>query len=216
MLPTEEIITVNGKNYCPICGKQPAQDAKDYKTLTDYLWDVLGIREWVNVPLITTYIKRIKEKYGMTNSQILFTLYYMYEYADNPAPKIETESDIFMVVRYFAESREFWQKYKEMRMTKSEFIEYILTKPPVAIDVARSEIIKKQEEDDEKRDKRNHKEEISADDIVDDGLVNTDFIGDYNFRREVQKQRGKDSMYLSELQRDIQEIMSEHPEEWEV
>nr|DAE13228.1 MAG TPA: LysW biosynthesis protein LysW [Siphoviridae sp. ctLqe90] len=21
MLPTEEIITVNGKNYCPICGK---------------------------------------------------------------------------------------------------------------------------------------------------------------------------------------------------
>ena len=216
MLPTEEIITVNGKNYCPICGKQPAQDAKDYKTLTDYLWDVLGIREWVNAPLITTYINRIKEKYGMTNSQILFTLYYMYEYADNPAPKIETESDIFMVVRYFAESREFWQKYKEMRMTKSEFIEYILTKPPVAIDVARSEIIKKQEEDDEKRDKRNHKEEISADDIVDDGLVNTDFIGDYNFRREVQKQRGKDSMYLSELQRDIQEIMSEHPEEWEV
>ena len=216
MLPTEEIITVNGKNYCPICGKQPAQDAKDYKTLTDYLWDVLGIREWVNAPLITTHIKRIKEKYGMTNSQILFTLYYMYEYADNPAPKIETESDIFMVVRYFAESREFWQKYKEMRMTKSEFIEYILTKPPVAIDVARSEIIKKQEEDDEKRDKRNHKEEISADDIVDDGLVNTDFIGDYNFRREVQKQRGKDSMYLSELQRDIQEIMSEHPEEWEV
>lgn len=216
MLPTEEIITVNGKNYCPICGKQPAQDAKDYKTLTDYLWDVLGIREWVNASLITTYIKRIKEKYGMTNSQILFTLYYMYEYADNPAPKIETESDIFMVVRYFAESREFWQKYKEMRMTKSEFIEYILTKPPVAIDVARSEIIKKQEEDDEKRDKRNHKEEISADDIVDDGLVNTDFIGDYNFRREVQKQRGKDSMYLSELQRDIQEIMSEHPEEWEV
>ena len=170
----------------------------------------------MNAPLITTYIKRIKEKYGMTNSQILFTLYYMYEYADNPAPKIETESDIFMVVRYFAESREFWQKYKERRMTKSEFIEYILTKPPVAIDVARSEIIKKQEEDDEKRDKRNHKEEISADDIVDDGLINTDFIGDYNFRREVQKQRGKDSMYLSELQRDIQEIMSEHPEEWEV
>ena len=110
MFPTEEIITVNGKNYCPICGKQPAQDAKDYKTLTDYLWDVLGIREWVNAPLITTYIKRIKEKYGMTNSQILFTLYYMYEYADNPAPKIETESDIFMVIRYFAESREFWQK----------------------------------------------------------------------------------------------------------
>ena len=216
MLPTEKIITVNGKNYCPICGKQPAQDAKDYKTLTDYLWDVLGIRAWVNAPLITTYIKRIKEKYGMTNSQILFTLYYMYEYADNPAPKIETESDIFMVVRYFAESREFWQKYKEMRMTKSEFIEYILTKPPVAIDVARSEIIKKQEEDNEKRDKRNHKEEISADDIIDDGLVNTDFIGDCNFRREVQKQRGKDGMYLSELQRDIQEIMSEHPEEWEV
>ena len=133
MLPTEEIITVNGKNYCPICGKQPAQDAKDYKTLTDYLWDVLCIRQ--------------SEK---------------------------------------------------------------------AIDVARSEIIKKQEEDDEKRDKRNHKEEISADDIIDDGLVNTDFIGDYNFRREVQKQRGKDGMYLSELQRDIQEIMSEHPEEWEV
>ena len=170
----------------------------------------------MNAPLITTYIKRIKEKYGMTNSQILFTLYYMYEYADNPAPKIETESDIFMVVRYFAESREFWQKYKEMRMTKSEFIEYILTKPPIAIDVARSEIIKKQEEDDEKRDKRNHKEEISADDIVDDGIVNTDFIGDYNFRKEFQKQKGKDTMYLSELQRDIQEIMSEHPEEWEV
>lgn len=215
MFPTEEIITVNGKNYCPICGKQPAQDAKDYRLLTDYLWDGLGMREWVNAPLIASHIKKIKEKYGLTNSQILYTLYYMYEYADNPAPKIETESDIFMVVRYFAESREFWQKYKETRMTKSEFIEYILTKPPVAIDVARSEIIKKQEEDDEKRDKRNHKEEISADDIVDDGLVNTDFIGDYNFRREVQKQRGKDNMYLSELQRDIQEIMSEHPEEWE-
>lgn len=215
MFPTEEIITVNGKNYCPICGKQPAQDAKDYRLLTDYLWDGLGMREWVNAPLVASHIKKIKEKYGLTNSQILYTLYYMYEYADNPAPKIETESDIFMVVRYFAESREFWQKYKETRMTKSEFIEYILTKPPVAIDVARSEIIKKQEEDDEKRDKRNHKEEISADDIVDDGLVNTDFIGDYNFRREVQKQRGKDNMYLSELQRDIQEIMSEHPEEWE-
>ena len=216
MFPTEEIITVNSKNYCSICGKQPAQDAKDYKTLTDYLWDVLGIRDWVNAPLITTYIKKIKEKYGLTNSQILYTLYYMYEYADNPAPKIETESDIFMVVRYFAESREFWQKYKEMRMTKSEFIEYILTKPPIAIDVARSEIIKKQEEDDEKRDKRNHKEEISADDIVDDGIVNTDFIGDCNFRKEFQKQKGKDTMYLSELQKDIQEIMSEHPEEWEV
>ena len=215
MFPTEEIITVNGKNYCPICGKQPAQDAKDYRLLTDYLWDGLGMREWVNAPLVASHIKKIKEKYGLTNSQILYTLYYMYEYADNPAPKIETESDIFMVVRYFAESREFWQKYKETRMTKSEFIEYILTKPPVAIDVARSEIIKKQEEDDEKRDKRNHKEEISANDIVDDGLVNTDFIGDYNFRREVQKQRGKDNMYLSELQRDIQEIMSEHPEEWE-
>lgn len=215
MFPTEEIITVNGKNYCPICGKQPAQDAKDYRLLTDYLWDGLGMREWVNAPLVASHIKKIKEKYGLTNSQILYTLYYMYEYADNPAPKIETESDIFMVVRYFAESREFWQKYKETRMTKSEFIEYILTKPPVAIDVARSEIIKKQEEDDEKRDKRNHKEEISADDIVDDGLVNTDFIGDYNFRREVQKQRGKDNMYLSELQRDIQEIVSEHPEEWE-
>lgn len=215
MFPTEEIITVNGKNYCPICGKQPAQDAKDYRLLTDYLWDGLGMREWVNAPLVASHIKKIKEKYGLTNSQILYTLYYMYEYADNPAPKIETESDIFMVVRYFAESREFWQKYKETRMTKSEFIEYILTKPPVAIDVARSEIIKKQEEDDEKRDKRNHKEEISADDIVDDGFVNTDFIGDYNFRREVQKQRGKDNMYLSELQRDIQEIMSEHPEEWE-
>lgn len=215
MFPTEEIITVNGKNYCPICGKQPAQDAKDYRLLTDYLWDGLGMREWVNAPLVASHIKKIKEKYGLTNSQILYTLYYMYEYADNPTPKIETESDIFMVVRYFAESREFWQKYKETRMTKSEFIEYILTKPPVAIDVARSEIIKKQEEDDEKRDKRNHKEEISADDIVDDGLVNTDFIGDYNFRREVQKQRGKDNMYLSELQRDIQEIMSEHPEEWE-
>ena len=94
-------------------------------------------------------------------------------------------------------------------------IEYILTKPPIAIDVTRSEIIKKQEEDDEKRDKRNHKEEISADDIVDDGIVNTDFIGDYNFRKEFQKQKGKDTMYLSELQRDIQEIMSEHPEEWE-
>lgn len=215
MFPTEEIITVNGKNYCPICGKQPAQDAKDYRLLTDYLWDGLGMREWVNAPLVASHIKKIKEKYGLTNSQILYTLYYMYEYADNPAPKIETESDIFMVVRYFAESREFWQKYKETRMTKSEFIEYILTKPPVAIDVARSEIIKKQEQDDEKRDKRNHKEEISADDIVDDGLVNTDFIGDYNFRREVQKQRGKDNMYLSELQRDIQEIVSEHPEEWE-
>lgn len=183
--------------------------------MTDYLWDGLGMREWVNAPLVASHIKKIKEKYGLTNSQILYTLYYMYEYADNPAPKIETELDIFMVVRYFTESREFWQKYKETRMTKSEFIEYILTKPPVAIDVARSEIIKKQEEDDEKRDKRNHKEEISADDIVDDGLVNTDFIGDYNFRREVQKQRGKDNMYLSELQRDIQEIMSEHPEEWE-
>ena len=215
MFPTEEIITVNGKNYCPICGKQPAQDAKDYRLLTDYLWDGLGMREWVNAPLVASHIKKIKEKYGLTNSQILYTLYYMYEYADNPAPKIETESDIFMVVRYFAESREFWQKYKETRMTKSEFIEYILTKPPVAIDVARSEIIKKQEEDDEKRDKRNHKEEISADDIVDDGLVNTDFIGDYNFRKEFQKQKGKDTMYLSELQRDIQEIMSEHPEEWE-
>lgn len=216
MFPFEEIITVNGKNYCPVCGKQPAHDAKDYRLLTDYLWDNLGMREWVNASLVTTYIKKIKEKYGLTNSQILYTLYYMYEYADNPAPPIKTESDIFMVVRYFAESRDFWQKYKEMKMTKTELIEYVLTKQPVAIDVARSEIIKKQEEEEERRNKRNHKEEISAEDIIDDGIVNTDFIGDYNFRKDLQKQKEKDNMFLSELQRDIQEIMSEHPEEWEV
>ena len=81
---------------------------------------------------------------------------------------------------------------------------------------ARSEIIKKQEEEEERRNKRNHKEEISAEDIIDDGIVNTDFIGDYNFRKDLQKQKEKDNMFLSELQRDVQEIMAEHPEEWEV
>ena len=216
MFPSEEIITVNGKNYCTICGKQPAQDAKDYRKLIDYLWDVIGMREWVNGALIASYIKKLKEKYGLTNSQILYTLYYMYDYSDNPAPPIETESDIFMVVRYFPEARIFWQKYKEMKMTTTEYIEYVLTKPPVAIEVARSEIIKKQIEEEEKRNKRNNKQEISADDIVDDGIINTDFIGDYNFRKEIQKHKEKDSMYLSDLQKDIQDIMSEHPEEWEV
>lgn len=216
MFPVEEIITINRKNYCTVCGKQPAQDAKDYRKLTDYLWDVVGMRDWVNGSLIASYIKRLKDKYGLTNSQILYTLYYMYEYADVPAPPIEKESDIFLVIRYFPEARLFWQKYKETKMTKTEYIEYILTQPPVAVDVARSEIIKKQEEDEEKRNKRNHKEEISADDIVDDGIINTDFVCAFDYRKNLQKAREKDTMYLSYLQRDIQEIMYEHPEEWEV
>lgn len=152
----------------------------------------------------------------MTNSQILYTLYYMYEFADPCAPPFEKESDIFKVVRYFSESRDFWHKYKEMRLTQTELIEKVLTSSPIIIDVTRSEIIKKQEEQEEKRNKRNHKEEISADDIVDDEIINTDFLDDYNFRQRLQKQKEKDSMYLSDLERDIQEIMSEHPEEWEV
>lgn len=216
MFPSEEIITINQRNYCSVCGKVPKQDAENYKLLTDYLWFNLEIGDWVNKPLLFRYIKLIKEKYGMTNSQILYTLYYMYEFADPCAPPFEKESDIFKVVRYFSESRDFWHKYKEMRLTQTELIEKVLTSSPIIIDVTRSEIIKKQEEQEEKRNKRNHKEEISADDIVDDEIINTDFLDDYNFRQRLQKQKEKDSMYLSDLERDIQEIMSEHPEEWEV
>lgn len=125
--------------------------------------------------LLNTYIKKLKENYGLSNSQIYFTLMYMYEYEDPPADPMEKETDVFLVIRYFQKAKQFWQEYKAIKVPGPDTLERILTAPPIEIVVNRSEIIRKEEEDSKKRAKRNHREEIDGDDIIDDGIINSDF-----------------------------------------
>lgn len=174
-VPKDEKITVSGKNYCKVCGTPVLKDAEDFKKVNEYLYVNLGIKEWANMVLINAYLKKLKENYGLSNSQIYFTLMYMYEFEDPPADPIEKETDVFSVIRHFQEAKKFWREYKAIKVPGPDELEKILTAPPVPVVINRSEIIRKEEEDAKKRAKRNHREEIDGDDIIDDGIINTDF-----------------------------------------
>ena len=174
-VPKEEKITVGSKNYCQVCGKPVLKDAQHFKKVNDYIYENLNAKEWANMVLLNTYIKKLKENYGLSNSQIYFTLMYMYEYEDPPADPMEKETDVFLVIRYFQKAKQFWQEYKAIKVPGPDTLERILTAPPIEIVINRSEIIRKEEEDAKKRAKRNHKEEIDGDDIIDDGIINSDF-----------------------------------------
>jgi len=174
-VPKEEKITVNSKNYCQVCGKPVLKDAQDFKKVNDYIYFTLGAEEWANMVLLNTYLKKLKDNYGLSNSQIYFTLMYMYEYEDPPADPMEKETDVFSVIRYFQKAKQFWQEYKAIKVPGPDALERILIAPPIEIVVNRSEIIRKEEEDAKKRAKRNHREEINGDDIIDDGIINSDF-----------------------------------------
>ena len=82
---------------------------------------------------------------------------------------------MFLVIRYFQRAKQFWQEYKAIKVPGPDTLERILTAPPIEIVINRSEIIRKEEEDAKKRAKRNHREEIDGDDIIDDGIINSDF-----------------------------------------
>ena len=146
-------------------------------TLSEFycIYENLNAKEWANMVLLNTYIKKLKENYGLSNSQIYFTLMYMYEYEDPPADPMEKETDVFLVIRYFQKAKQFWQEYKAIKVPGPDTLERILTAPPIEIVINRSEIIRKEEEDAKKRAKRNHREEIDGDDIIDDGIINSDF-----------------------------------------
>lgn len=165
-------VVVNKKNYCPNCGNSLAQEAKGYRPLTDYIWNNLRVKDIpsFSMPMLTTFIKQIKDKYGIGNWQLLYTLRYMYEFEENDPPEPFTnENSIYNIIRYYQRAKEFWSVYKS-QSTSDEEAEHILSAPYKKVTITRSFLNSQYQKKEKNRRDYFSPEELSIEDIVDDGL----------------------------------------------
>lgn len=172
--------TISNKRYCEECAVVRQQEADNYKKLCTYIYENLNGKDTCDMGVLTNNIRMMKRRFGFTDSQIYFTLVYMYEYEeDNPPPPFENENSLLTILRYYSSAKAFWRSYKQLRVKKNE-IEQALTLPQNVITIKRSDLIKQEEEDRRKRYIREHRTEISVDDIVDDGAVSMDDSDDFD------------------------------------
>ena len=177
-------VTISGKRYCDICKAAPLKNAEDYKKLCTYLYENLGAKDFCNMGLLTKNLKTLRDKYSFTDSITYYTLRYMYEFEeDNPPPPFSKESDVFGVVFYYYKAKQFWQQFKELRVQKNK-IEEALSLPQKVVTINRSELIKQEELDYARRKLESNREELSVDDIEDDGVLNKDFYDVYYQSRD--------------------------------
>lgn len=150
---TDIEVNVGKKKYCPDCGNPIKEDTKSYKDLTDYIWFNLGVKELQDfrMPMLMTFVKQIKERYGIGNRQILFTLKYMYEYEeDDTPPPFVNENCIYNIIRYYQKAKEFWSSLKQIK-TNQEKIEEALSLPQRKVTISRSALNSIYDEAEQKR-----------------------------------------------------------------
>ena len=170
-MPTNEMIVISGKKYCPHCSEEPLKEAQYYKELCTYIADLFGGAKNCNMPLITAQLKRLKKNNEeMTTRGMLSTLQYVFEileYEFNVDPNYGIEN---ILTRYYWEAKQYYIKRAERNKANKDVFE-ALNQETEQIVLNRSDLIRRQEEEDKKKDEREHRVLIDADNIEDDGLT---------------------------------------------
>ena len=101
-----------------------------------------------NMPFVTAIFEQLKNKYEISYAQTYYILRYMYEFAETPAKEMETERDVYRILNYFSESKQFWREYKRVNTTENKDNALKALQLPVeTIVVKRSDLIAMEERD---------------------------------------------------------------------
>lgn len=172
-----------------------------------YIYEDLKFRKYdITMGRVARNVAKLKADYGMDNHSILLVLRYMYEFNDDPIPppKMETEADIFLVLKYYRDADSFWRQWMKNAGMSFEDMYKALHTPPRTIVMNRSDLIKQSDRDALRRAKRENREKLSVDDIVDDG-----YIVDMNFSSKPQINTQADELRLDILELTPEDLLEE-------
>ena len=198
---------INDKYYCPDCKDAPLDEKNSYEALMKYIYEDLKFRKYdITMGRVARNVAKLKADYGMDNHSILLVLRYMYEFNDEPIPppKMETEADIFLVLKYYRDADSFWKQWMKNAGMSFEDMYKALHTPPRTIVMNRSDLIKQSDRDALRRAKRENREKLSVDDIVDDG-----YIVDMNFSSKPQVNTQADELRLDILELTPEDLLEE-------
>lgn len=147
--PVEDKIVFNKKNYCPKCGEPLKVEGEYHKKICTYVYDMIMKNQGeCNMSFVTATFEQLKNKYEISYAQTYYILRYMYEFAETPAKEMETERDVYRILNYFSESKQFWREYKRVNTTENKDNALKALQLPVeTIVVKRSDLIAMEERD---------------------------------------------------------------------
>ena len=164
----QEIIRVNNKKYCSICGEPVLKKANEYKELMEYIYNLCN-KDQAVMGLVSKQIKDFVEKNEYTYTGILFTLKYVFELREEKL-EFRPEMGLAFVPYYYVEARNFHKQVYQLDLTPEEEIERALeeSRKFITIELKRSDLNAEEEKFWDEQRKKMGREMLDMDDIEED------------------------------------------------